>query len=106
MAQVACQNKLLGSWQLGSGVLISPDGKILTNQHVVEPSVGTLLPDYCLILFGKDFDAASQSYNKEYRANIAGFFKDRDAALLKIQDIIFIIILANYGDSLKNSIFI
>ena len=89
VAQVACQNKLLGSWQLGSAVLISPDGKVLTNQHVVEPSVGTLLPDYCLILFGKDFDAVSQSYSKEYRASIAGFFQDRDAALLKIQDILY-----------------
>ena len=88
VAQVACQDKIFNAWQLGSGVLISSDGKVLTNQHVVELSSGGL-PDYCLILFGKDFDAQNQNYAKEYRATIAGFFQDRDAALLKIQDIIY-----------------
>jgi S1-C subfamily serine protease len=89
VAQVACQDQFLGTWQLGSGVLISADGKILTNQHVVKPSIGVTLPDYCLLLFKKDFNTQTQTYDKEYRATITGFFQDRDAAQLKIQDIIY-----------------
>ncbi|MBU1102314.1 hypothetical protein KJ853_01495 [Patescibacteria group bacterium] len=73
VAQVACQNKFMGSWQMGSGVLISADGKILTNQHVVQSSLGLTMPDYCLILFSKDFDAQTQSYKKQYRALLPGF---------------------------------
>jgi len=89
VAQVACQNKFMGSWQMGSGVLISADGKILTNQHVVQSSLGLTMPDYCLILFSKDFDAQTQSYKKQYRATIAGLFDNRDAVVLKIQDVLF-----------------
>jgi len=89
VVQIACQDKLAGSWQLGSGVLISEDGKVLTNQHVVKPSFGVLLPDYCLVLFSKDYNSQAQSYQKEYRATISGFFEGRDAALLKIQDSIY-----------------
>ncbi len=88
VARIACQDKFLNVWQFGSGVLISADGKVLTNQHVVKPSLGVVLPDYCLVLFAKDYDAASQRYAKQYRATISGFFQDRDAALLKIQDVL------------------
>jgi S1-C subfamily serine protease len=89
VAQIACENKLLGSWQLGSAVLISADGKILTNQHVVEPTTGPL-PDYCIVMFNKDFDPSTQKYQREYRATITGFFQDRDAALMKIYDVIYL----------------
>lgn len=88
VVQVACQDRSLGAWQLGSGVLISPDGKILTNQHVAQLSSG-LTPDYCLALFSGDYDAASQSYKREYRATVSGYFSGRDAALLKVQDVVF-----------------
>ncbi|KKT24591.1 MAG: putative serine protease [Parcubacteria group bacterium GW2011_GWA2_43_9b] len=88
VVQIACQDKAFGSWQLGSGVLISNDGKILTNQHVVQLSSG-LSPDYCLALFNKDYDADSQSFKREYRAVVSGYFSGRDAALLKIQDVIY-----------------
>ena len=89
VTQIACLNKFTNSWQLGSGVLISGDGKVLTNQHVVRPSVGVLLPDYCLVLFENDYDAQLKGYKKQYRAGLVGFFEDRDAALLKIQDIVY-----------------
>jgi len=88
VVQIACQDKFTGSWQLGSGVLTSGDGKILTNQHVVQLSSG-LSPDYCLALFNKDYDADSQSFKREYRAVIFGYFSGRDAALLKIQDVVY-----------------
>ena len=88
VVRVACQDKFFETWQFGSGVLISADGKVLTNEHVVKPSMGLALPDYCLALFSKDFNAQSQSYNKQYRATLVGFFQDRDAALLKIQDVL------------------
>lgn len=87
--QVACENKLLGTWQLGSGVIISSDGKVLTNQHVVQSSLGIALPDFCLVLFSEDFDNATQKYTKQYRATISGFFSNRDAAMLKISDVIY-----------------
>jgi len=88
VVRVACQDKLYQTWQFGSGVLISADGKILTNEHVVKSSVGSTLPDYCLALFSEDLDAQGQNYNKQYRATLVGLFQDRDAALLKIQDIL------------------
>lgn len=88
VVQVACQDKILGTWQLGSGVLTSEDGKILTNQHVVQMPQGPL-PDYCLALFSKDYDAQGQSYKREYRATISGFFSGRDAALLKVRDVVY-----------------
>ncbi len=86
VVQVACQDKALNSWQMGSGVLISADGKVLTNQHVVQSSFSLVSPDYCLVMFAKDFDPQKQGYLKQYRATISGFFQDRDAALLKIID--------------------
>ena len=88
VVQIACQDKTVGVWQLGSGVLISGDGKVLTNQHVAQLSSG-LSPDYCLALFSKDYDAGTQSFKREYRATMAGYFNGRDAALLKIQDVIY-----------------
>jgi serine protease Do len=86
VVQVACQDKILNSWQMGSGVLISDDGKVLTNQHVVQSSFSMVSPDYCLVMFTKDFDPQKHGYLKQYRATISGFFQDRDAALLKIID--------------------
>jgi len=88
VVRVACQDKFLQTWQFGSGVIISADGKILTNEHVVKSSLGLTLPDYCLALFSKDFDAQNQKYNKQYRATFIGLFQNRDAALLKIQDVL------------------
>lgn len=89
VVRIACQDKFLQTWQFGSGVLISADGQILTNEHVVKSSTG-LLPDYCLALFSRDFDAQTQKYAKQYKAGIVGFFQDRDATLLKVQDILVV----------------
>lgn len=89
VVRVACQDKFLNTWQFGSGVLMSSDGQVLTNQHVVQPSIGLVLPEYCLVLFNKDYDPAAQAYRQEYRAPIIGFFEGRDAALLKVQDLVY-----------------
>lgn len=89
VVQVACLDKFLNSWQMGSGVLVSADGKVLTNQHVVQSSLSLTAPDYCLILFSKDYNSQTQSYSKQYRAILVGSFQDRDAALLKINDLLY-----------------
>lgn len=88
VVRIACQDKFFETWQFGSGVLVSADGKILTNEHVVKSGLGLTFPDYCLALFSKDFNAQNQSYSKQYRATFVGLFQDRDAVLLKIQDVL------------------
>jgi len=88
VVRIACQDNFFQTWQFGSGVLVSADGRVLTNEHVVKSSTRLALPDYCLALFSKDLDVQSQKYNKQYRATFVGFFQDRDAVLLKIQDVL------------------
>ena len=56
---------------IGSGVLISPDGYILTNQHVVENSI-----EIIITLPG----------GKEYDGQVIGEDRKTDLALLKIED--------------------
>jgi len=56
---------------IGFGVLISPDGYILTNQHVVENSI-----EIIITLPG----------GKEYDGQVIGEDRKTDLALLKIED--------------------
>ena len=58
----------------GSGFIISSDGYILTNYHVIEPAYLNNLP---LIV--------TQSDGTEYEAKIIGFESSNDVALLKIE---------------------
>jgi len=53
----------------GSGVIISPDGYIITNYHVIENSTEVIV---------------TTNDNKEYEAEIIGFDKVYDIAVLKI----------------------
>ena len=62
------QNRLEQS--LGSGIIVSPDGYIVTNDHVVDGA------DDIQISFGKP--------EKEYKATIVGRDKEADIAVLKI----------------------
>ena len=56
---------------LGSGVIISPDGYILTNQHVIENSIEIII---------------TLSGGNQYRGEIIGEDRKTDLALLKIED--------------------
>ena len=57
----------------GSGVIISDDGYILTNHHVVEDAIQS------------DLDVTVMMYDETtYDAEIVGFDKDNDLALLKV----------------------
>ena len=53
----------------GSGVIISPDGYIITNYHVIENSSEVIV---------------TTNNNKEYEAEIIGFDEVTDIAVLKI----------------------
>ena len=54
----------------GSGVIISPDGYIITNYHVIENSSEVIV---------------TTNNNKEYEAEIIGFDEVTDIAVLKIE---------------------
>ena len=53
----------------GSGVIVSPDGYIITNYHVIENSTEVIV---------------TKNDNKEYEAEIIGFDEINDIAILKI----------------------
>ena len=57
---------------LGSGVILSKDGYIVTNSHVVENA------DEVIVTFGEN--------SKEYNAKIIGTDKDSDLAVIKIDE--------------------
>jgi serine protease Do len=67
---------------LGSGFLISPDGYVLTNEHVVQGATEIVV---------------TTSAGEKYTAQITGFDYDSDVALLKIEDSDFPYI--RFGDS-------
>ena len=68
----------------GSGVIISADGEIVTNWHVVDKAVEIR----CLL-----FDGTAR------RASIVGVDKDTDVALLKLEDVAEALPYATFADS-------
>jgi len=60
---------------LGSGFLISPDGYIVTNNHVISPGARGATVDSITVTLNN---------NKEYVAKVIGKDQDSDLALLKI----------------------
>lgn len=68
---------------LGSGVIVDPDGYIVTNAHVVE---GAQRIKVRLVSKGDQSipTVMSQSYAPLQKARLVGLFKDGDLALLKI----------------------
>jgi serine protease Do len=75
---------------LGSGFLISPDGYVVTNAHVIAPGAkGATVNSITVTLFDK----------KEYVAKIIGQDKDSDLALLKIDATALPFV--RFGDSSK-----
>jgi serine protease Do len=58
----------------GSGVLISPDGEIITNNHVIEGIKG-----------GDNSIQVKISTGRTYRASLLGVDQEQDLALIKIQ---------------------
>jgi len=75
---------------LGSGFLISPDGYVVTNNHVISPGAQGATVDSISVTL---------SNNKEYAAKVIGKDQDSDLALLKIDatDLPFV----KFGDSSK-----
>lgn len=72
---------------LGSGVVISPDGYVITNNHVVEHA------DEIIVKFNENA--------KEYEATLVGRDPKNDLALLKLDDDTKIPAFAKLGDSSK-----
>jgi len=70
----------------GSGVIISPDGYIVTNNHVID---------------GADSIQVTLYNNKEYTANVVGRDPDTDIALIKIKAENLPVIKIGNSDNLK-----
>jgi serine protease Do len=66
---------------LGSGVIVSPDGYIITNAHVVE---GAQRIHIVLTPPGENSDGPPPGIRTDYPARLVGAHKDSDLALLKI----------------------
>ncbi|HAG52992.1 MAG TPA: peptidase [Alphaproteobacteria bacterium] len=76
--------KSKSQFNIGSGVIISADGFVITNYHVVELS---------------DKITVTMTDNKFYPANIVGFDQKSDLALLKIQSDKVDFPVVNFADS-------
>lgn len=79
---VLCTVELLAPEGGGSGTLISPDGLILTNQHVVETAAGGLVGDGELVI-GVTHDARVPSLEL-FRARVVESDERVDLALVEI----------------------
>lgn len=82
---------------IGSGVIVDPDGYIMTNAHVVEGALKikvNLLPKG----LGTIPEAITRSYSPAQDATLVGVFKEGDLALIKIAATgLPALPLANYG---------
>ncbi len=78
---------------LGSGFLISPDGYVVTNNHVISPGAQGASVDSITVTL---------SNHKEYVAKVIGKDQDSDLALLKIDatDLPFV----KFGDSSRSRV--
>jgi serine protease DegQ len=65
------ETKIVGGGQ-GSGVIVSPDGYILTNNHVVDGATGIIV--------------TREDVQKDYHATLIGTDPDTDLALIKISE--------------------
>ena len=65
------ETKIVGGGQ-GSGVIVSPDGYILTNNHVVDGATGIIV--------------SREDVQKDYHATLIGTDPDTDLALVKISE--------------------
>jgi S1-C subfamily serine protease len=65
------ETKIVGGGQ-GSGVIVSPDGYILTNNHVVDGATGIIV--------------SREDVQKDYHATLVGTDPDTDLALVKISE--------------------
>ena len=59
----------------GSGIIISKEGYVVTNFHVIEEAKGTLM-----------VEITRDGYTKNYKASIVKSDKENDLAILKIED--------------------
>lgn len=67
---------------LGSGVIVDPDGYIMTNAHVVE---GAQRIEVVLTPPGENSDGPPPGIRTDYTAHLLGVHKESDLALLKIE---------------------
>jgi S1-C subfamily serine protease len=65
------ESKIVGGGQ-GSGVIVSPDGYILTNNHVIDGATGIIV--------------TREDVQKDYNATLIGTDPDTDLALIKISE--------------------
>lgn len=70
-----CENSALGEEGQGTGIILTKDGYILTNSHVIGNSKNNKIT---VVISNKEED-------KEYEAKIIGFDASRDIAVLKVE---------------------
>ena len=70
-----CENSALGEEGQGTGIILTKDGYILTNSHVIGNSKNNKIT---VVISNKEED-------KEYEAKIIGFDASKDIAVLKVE---------------------
>ena len=72
--------QLLSPSGIGSGCLVSPDGLVLTNHHVVVDDMGNVMDSLVVAISSRDYEAPLESYLAEFVESSP----DDDLAILRI----------------------
>jgi len=79
-------NDVIGRRQaIGSGVIVDPEGYIITNAHVVNGAVKIEVIVQARVAAGATFDPGQEELARTYQGRIVGVTRDIDLAVIKIE---------------------